>query len=326
MNYEFDLTQKVLFELSKYGIDIENYKISNNNIQIHCPFASVSGHSDYYDRKPSFGFKVTKGGFKYNCFTCNRKGNSFIQLVDELKKYNLIKSDINPYNTQNEILSYLFKKYKSDSKIKDNKNDEKIEPLIGVPDYSDIDFIEYNLKRGVDIKILKLLNVRYNKKDKSIIFPVYNFNGKYLGYIKHNRFSEPKYKNYINHKNFLYLENKIIKIPTKGIIVEGVYDAIVTYSHLLKLNLTYDYSVVAILGSSINDYQYNLFIEYFSSLILYGDNDEAGIKMEKLLYNKFKYKIPNIWRMRYNGNDPADVKLEDFAVNIKKIRPYGLIF
>lgn len=325
MNYNLDLTLEILHTLKKYGLDISNYKISNNNVQIRCPFASISGHTDYFDSKPSFGVKITESGFVYNCFACKRSGKSLIDFINNLIEHNLIDKNVNPFELQNLINLKVFKNLNT-AKNKKLNEEQQIKPLIGEPDYSNIKFIEYNLKRGVNTSTLKSLGIRYYEKTNSVIFPVYNFYGKYVGYIKHNIDSQPKYDNQLNKRSILFLENRIIRKETKGIIVEGVYDAIITYQHLVDLKLNYEYSVVATLGSGVTSEQIMLIDDYFSSLILYGDNDEAGIKMEQFIYRYFKNRKPLIWKMRYEGKDPATVSKESFLQNLKRVRPFGIYF
>ena len=324
MNYDLELTNKIMQKLSEIGIDTSYHKISNNNIIIRCPFAHISGHSKGYDSNPSFGFKITDGkGFVYNCFTCKRRGNSFIKLYEELKKYGIVNGKLNPYDIQNEILlSVLSKKHQNEK-----ESSKEIHSLIGIPDYSNIKFIEYNLKRGINVKTLKDLRIRYIEQTGDIIIPVYNFYGHYKGYIKHNPNNlKKKYINKFDDKDFLFMENKILLKGKKGIVVEGVYDAIKIYQFLTELNLIYEYSVVSLLGSSPTKTQLDLLIDYFSALLLMGDNDEAGIKMEKMVYNILKYKIPNIWRIKYEKDDPAELSKEEFEKYLHKIRPFGAYF
>lgn len=324
MNYNFELTQKILNKLEEAGIDISNNKVSNNNILIKCPFAHISGHSKGYDSNPSFGFKVTdKKGFVYNCFTCHRSGTSFIKLYEELKKYNIINNKLNPYDIQNELIISIF----SNKGNRDDAEKKEIYNLVGEPNYSNYEFISYNLKRGINVKTLKELRIRFDEKTSDIIIPAYDFYGHYKGYINHNpNRIDKKYINKFSSKDFLFLENKILLKGRKGIVVEGVYDAIKIYQFLNELNLRYDYSVIALLGSSPPAIQINLLTEYFNSLLLMGDNDKAGIEMEKNIYRIIKYKIPNIWRVKYDKSDPAELNLAEFKEALTKIRPFGAYF
>lgn len=324
MNYDFELTNKIMQKLGEIGVDISYHKVSNNNIIIRCPFAHISGHSKGYDSNPSFGFKVVeRKGFVYNCFTCKRHGNSFIKLYEELKKYGIVNVKLNPYDIQNEIIISTLSKKRREEK----EPTKEVYSLIGTPDYSNIKFIEYNLKRGINVNTLKDLRLRYVEQTNDIIIPAYDFYGHYKGYIKHNPSNlKKKYINKFYDKDFLFMENKILLKGKKGIVVEGVYDAIKIYQFLSELNLRYEYSVVSLLGSSPTKMQLDLLIDYFSSLLLMGDNDEAGIKMEKTVYNILKYKIPNIWRIKYEKSDPAELTKEEFEKYLHKIRPFGAYF
>jgi hypothetical protein len=38
-----------------------------------------------------------------------------------------------------------------------------------------------------------------------------------------------------------------------------------------------------------------------------GDNDQAGIDMEKRIYTRLSKQVPLIWRARYDYQDPAKI-------------------
>lgn len=307
--------------LNEIGINTERIKISNNNLQISCPFASVSKlHKNGTDFNPSFGIKIDdEKGFVYNCFTCGIKGHSLLQLVQELYNNDLINIDlIDVIKIQNKLLTGKL------LKIGEKKRPHNYS-LIGNFDY-DIDFIGYNIERGVRIDILKKLGIRYIKNEKKIIFPIYTKDNIYKGYIEKiiNCNTKSKYINKFIDSDFLYLE-QFIGNNTIGIIVEGVYDAIVTYQHLYDLKLLNEYSVVATLGANVSSLRLDKIVDLFDFIIVYGDNDNAGMNMNRIINNKLKNRVLMINKIVYDEKDPAEVSLLKFNKYIKNIKPYLFI-
>lgn len=318
-----DQINELINFLRDIGLDVERIRISNGNIQMSCPFASVNKlHKNGTDFNPSFGIKIDREkGFVYNCFTCGIKGHSLFQFIQELNNYNLINVDLNNViKLQNKFLLDIL-----NNKQFNVKNNNTYYNLIGNFDY-DISFIDYNIERGVRIDIIKKLGIRYQKSSKKIIFPIYTIDNKYKGYIEKslvNNFNISKYINRINDSNFLYLEQFINS--TVGIVVEGVYDAIVTYQHLFDLKLLNEYSVVATLGANVSSKRLDRLVDFFDFIIIYSDNDIAGYNMSKIINNKLSDKVLMINKIIYNEKDPAEVSLEKFNKYIKNIRPYKLI-
>lgn len=324
--YNEELTDAVIQFLESYGIDCGYKKFTNYNVQLRCPFAAYTlMHRDGVDRNPSFGLKVSNQGFMYNCFTCGKKGRSLISFIEELQKYNIIESTMDAYKLQNAIHP-VFHEYGKGT-YRDNKK-IIVSKIPGEACSNDRSYIKYNRDRGVKVSTLEHLSVRYIKRNAKIIFPVYNWKKQLNGYVEHKINNHyPKYSNEVNKSENLYLEWLIRRnIVSCGIIVEGIYDAIVTYQHLYDSGLLNTYNVVAMLGSKISYKQVDLVSSFFRRIILYADNDEAGIMMEEKFYNLGKGKIPVIYKMYYQGGDPADVDVMQFKHNItSRIRPYGLM-
>lgn len=321
--YNEALTKKVIEFLEGYGIDVTYQRFTNYNVQLRCPFASVGeGHSDSVDRNPSFGLKVTNQGFLYNCFTCGERGRSLIEFIEALQSYGLVSESMDAYKLQNSIHP-AFREFGAE--VERDNPEIVVNKLPGDGASRDVDFIRYNLHRGVKMEIVRLLKIRYVKNKKKIIFPVLGKGSILKGYVEHkidNAF--PKYSNEVNKSENVYLE-WLIKDHTAGIIVEGIYDAIITYQHLAELGWLTKYSVVSMMGSKIARRQVEMATTYFSTIILYGDNDYAGIQMEESFHKMAKGKVPNIYRVKYLGNDPAEVDIDSFKVNFtRKVRPFGL--
>lgn len=321
--YNEALTKKVVEFLEGYGIDVTYQRFTNYNVQLRCPFAPVGvGHRDSVDRNPSFGLKVTNQGFLYNCFTCGERGRSLIEFIEALQSYGLVSDKMDAYKLQNSIHP-AFREF--GASVERDNPEIVVHKLPGDGSSKDVDFLRYNLYRGVKAETIRSLKLRYVKDVKKIIFPILGKGNTLKGYVEHkidNAF--PKYSNEVNKSENIYPE-WLIKDNTVGIVVEGMYDAVVTYQHLADIGWLSKYSVVSMMGSKIARRQVEMVTSYFSTVILYGDNDYAGIMMEESFYKMAKAKLPNMYRVKYIGNDPAEVDIADFRSNFtSRVRPYGL--
>jgi DNA primase len=312
-----DATLKYLHSI---GLDLDAMKFTGNNIMIRCPFASVGGHASEIDRKPSFGIKIDSSGFTFNCFTCGRKGRSLISFVEMLNSEDITNVAVESvYALQNSI-QIKFPKF-GQSDVVEKKKQEPVE-LKGLKKKS-LPLYNYNLKRGVKKSITEELNFRFNNRTNRVVFPIYDYEQNLVGTVSHSINGEqPKYKNSdFNVGDYLYLE-WLIKGGV-GIIVEGMYDAVIVYQHLKDLGMLRDYSVVSTFGSKISSGQRRKLIKFFDTIILMGDNDMAGIKMEKDIYNSIRKKVPLIFKAGYKGKDPADISKKKFKIYINNIVPFG---
>ena len=317
------LRDRVIDFLEKIGIDVKLRRFTTDNVQIQCPFAIIpnSGHEHAIDRKPSFGLQITATGFRYNCFTCHRKGRSLVQFVDALVKEGVIESNISAYELQNsvkiEFPDYYEQHYDN---VKDDTDKFKIIP--GEQHFSNVAVNELFCKRKLERKTISEMGLLYDGKLWRIIFPCYNKKKIIIGYVAqfiNGRL--PKYKNFIDSGELLYLE-WLIKGKI-GIIVEGMYDAIKVYQHLRNLDMLKKYSVVGTFGSEISSTQIDLFVRYFKVLILMGDNDYGGKRMEKSIYYMCRKKLPLIYKAEYPHKDPDLLSIGSFEKSIKNIFPYG---
>ncbi len=321
------LTTRVVEFLESIGIDVSFKRFTNDNVQIRCPFATlgteISGHQHLVDSNPSLGIKITTDGFMWNCFTCHRKGRSFISFVNALQKYNLVKDSVDAYAIQNSVKVSFPDYYEQ---WIDNPSDEKIIDLSKfVSAYQSKAVREYHDKirkakgsSNYNHEVFQDCDVLYSREMHQIIFPQYDCDIKDIpvGYVEHYiNGRKPKYNNNFDTGSYLFLEwmakGKI------GIIIEGMYDTIKVYQHLKSLDMLKTHSAVGMFGSEVSSIQINKIVRLFHTIIIMGDNDDAGIGMEKRIYFGVRRKMPLIFRLRYNGKDPDQVTLKQFERIIK---------
>ncbi len=306
--------------LGSIGIDVAYQRFTNDNIMLRCPFAKVGGHTHTIDSNPSFGIKVTRNGFTFNCFTCGRKGRSLIALVNMMNAEGV--SDVNVqsvYDLQNS-LQVQFPKW-DETFILNPREEVKHDALKNFKKKS-LPMFKYNLKRGIRRSIGETFELHYDFENSKIIFPVFNYDNKLVGTVEHSIIGElPKYKNSdFDSGSYLYPE-WLIKGGI-GIVVEGMYDTIKVYQHLKDWDMLRDYSVVNTFGSKVSAKQKRKLVKYFDRLILMGDNDMAGIKMERDIYDSIRKKLPLIFKANYRGSDPAEIGKQKFKIYLDQIVPF----
>lgn len=138
---------------------------------------------------------------------------------------------------------------------------------------------KYLLNRGFSNETIQKWDIMCN--DGQICVPLKDEDWDIVGFVYRNIFSEPKYEynKGFHRKWFLMGLNHFHRIKRdKVIIVEGVFDCVWLFQN--------GYFSVGVLGSDISDFQADLLAKHASSVILCGDNDYAGRKLNRMMRNK----------------------------------------
>ncbi len=270
-----------------------------------CPFHS--------DTNPSLCVSPDKQ--IYTCFVCHKTGNvfnfimdyehvSFMEAVSKVASKSNINVDLN-IKVKKDINSNLYKIYEDANKIYQNN----INTSLGVGAK------KYLLDRGINDDIIKYFGIglsinerdiiykslskKYEMKDllesglvtkstsiydtyqNRIMFPLWNLEGKIVGYSGriYNGEDASKYINSRESKifkkgellyNYHRSKEEARKLDTI-IVVEGFMDVIGLY----KIGIL---NTVAMMGTAVTKYQANLIKRMASNVILLFDGDEAGAK------------------------------------------------
>lgn len=294
------------------GIDRERSFISGENVMVRCPFAAVEGHKNKVDTKPSFGLKLTREGFKANCFTCAKKADSLRGLVSLMRKYGLLPPSINVYIILNSIKVSFPGYYKRLKSIEEVENPKRKGGL----DFTN-KFWDYQKMRKIPETIIDKFMIRYSKIDATLIFPLYDYSGDYRGYVEKQLRDYPtKYVNHAKVKNVLYGES-LVKTD-KIIVVEGMYDVLRVYLFLMIMKKLGEYSVVGTIGANVSEGQVEKLIFLGKVFLLMGDNDFAGKKAMGVIHRGLRKKAPLIFRIPYGKKDPAKLGLKEFGEALSK--------
>lgn len=165
-----------------------------------------------------------------------------------------------------------------------------------------------NLYKNFDKEILKRHGVFYAKDINRIAFPIEDENDMVVGASCRSLQVQDKIKWLHRPKGIdtgivLYNLNNVIKIgATTVYIVEGITD-------VLSLKALGILNVICSFGCGVTDEQIDLLSKYFVEIIIFYDNDEAGLKGTIKIIEKTKYKF-DVYAMYFgdiNVNDAGEI-------------------
>lgn len=172
------------------------------------------------------------------------------------------------------------------------------------------------VKRGITGDTISRYNLRWDTKEQRLIFPVFTATGKLVGFrgraaaadakLKYREYSElcPKKQSLKGH-GIWYGMHRQIDEKQKIILVEGEMDA-VKLSQALKGRG----GIWASMGASISEEQIRVLQALKNPLLLFFDNDEAGVTAR----NKILAKIKKVKTGVYIVSDYAGCKDPDEIV------------
>ena len=134
---------------------------------------------------------------------------------------------------------------------------------------------DYLRSRGITDDTVREFGIKYHSMDNSIVMPIHIKN-EYIGYVRRNISSNPKY---LNSKN---LQRDQIIYPFDNFkadngngavyVCEGPFDALKAHQMGLK-------NTICTLGGLISDNQCRLIGELGTSVILVVDKDDSGVRI-----------------------------------------------
>lgn len=316
------LTGQLVDFLEEVGLNTGKHILTKGNLMISCPFASVnSGHKHKVDSHPSMGLQFGRKGFVYNCFTCKEKGHGLFDFIDKLQKHGLVS-----VGDETKLVEFMKKGLPSfnvevEREIEERQRDIEFGSFVKLEKPRNFSLVKArNVSRHlnkIDCEIAKDVRLMFDKDKKQLIFPCYNYQNEFRGVVRRNNRG---YYNDVDVEDTLYLEWLIRgKI---GIVTEGMFDAIIIYKYLKKHNMLKSYSSVSLFGAEFAPDQIRKLITYFDTLIIMGDNDDAGISLEKHFVKAVDGRVPT-YKIEYIGSDPAEIKEKEFMKLIQRPMPYN---
>lgn len=267
-----------------------------------CPLPEHAGDRD---NENAFHVSIAK-----NCFNCltHCGGGNVIDLVRAFEEYEKSPAGFRKAALKLQDLFLGCKPVKAQGeKIKQGrlkKEEKPSEPTKNLP----LDFtLEKRIKadhpfltseKGLDMKIIKKFGLGYCFKGMMagrVVIPIHDADGRIVGYAGRaiKKQDEEKRGKYLLPSGFIKsvelfnyhrvaAKNKLLR-EYGLIVVEGFFDAI-------KLTALGYPNVTALMGSSLSDTQEKLLLSLTNKLLLFLDNDEAGIEATEKIHQKLIHK------------------------------------
>jgi DNA primase len=289
--------------LSKHIEDLfQNYHIhihasSGEEYTIYCPF-----HKNVHT--PSFYINNKTG--LWQCFnpSCGKKGN-FRQLYREITGKPFGKdAALDPAALQKEIERGFFVQ-KEEELTLDSVS-------IDYDNQDDVNLLLPMLERGLSCETLRYFEIGFSKIKNRIVIPVRNHQYKVVGLIGRaiESYQEPRYlynKGFKRAEVLFNIQNA--KNYSEVIVVEGSVDA-------MKVKEAGFASVVATLGAQVSDKQVKLLKKYFDRIIIFSDNDDAGVAMRNAIIDLCRGKEISVAQVSDGCKDPGEMNKEQIQVSI----------
>lgn len=246
-----------LFEKANIGIESQN----GQEFNLYCPF-----HKNR--NSPAFFINIKTG--LWQCFnpSCGKKGN-FRQLYREItgKPYaGSLKLDPNAIKKEIEN-GFRKKDYIEELDISDIEIDyDNEDSLINLATLHN---------RGLSYETLMHFEVGYSEVKERVVIPVRNQNYKLVGFI--GRAIKPEQEpRYLYNKGFkradVLFNIQNAKRYESCIIVEGSVDAMMVHQAGFP-------NVISTLGAQVSSNQVKMIKRFFDQIIIFSDNDDAGMAM-----------------------------------------------
>ena len=259
--------------------EVKTHQGNNGEYVIHCPFCRAEGHTKH---KLYIKSDLTVG----HCFVCDR---AFVNVTDEVKVDYKIPNFFNggffnDNNTPKELVrlsdpTWTLDKFHNEFDDFDQKG------------------YDYLVKRNPYLsELYKILGFKFWQSN--IVMPFFDDQGKvfyyqirFTGNSKIRYFFPP-----ISHKPVYCIRKDVNK---KIIISEGIFDSIA------NLIMAPEYTPIAILGSSVSEYQLNMIRSFVPEKILvYMDETKLSIGVANKLRSVIDYCPIKI--ITSNGEDPEE--------------------
>lgn len=299
-NYSLkSIEEEILSLFDKYNISIQSS--SGEELNVYCPFHKNTHSAAMY-------INVRTG--LWQCFnpSCGKKGN-FRQLYFNLTGKNYSKNVINEnYNLEKQLNNYLHKIEDIEELSIDN---------LSINYDTQINLLQTMLERGLTVETLKHFEVGFSIEKNRVVIPVRSHNYKLVGLIG-RAVDSSQQPRYLYNKGFkradvLFNINNA-KTHSSVIITEGSVDCMFVHQAGFP-------NAVATLGAAVSKTQGDIIKRFFDKIILFCDNDEAGVAMRYAMIEMCRGKEISVANISDGLKDPAEMNKEQIinAINNKQI-------
>jgi len=272
---------------------------------VYCPF-------HYNINTPACEVDKEKGLFY--CFSCGENG-TLLDLV--------MRSAQKTYFEAARIISSAAKSVnfseRIEKSIEPKEEFEEFDPVLVRKLHNTLletqEGLNYYKTRKIELDSIKNFKLGYSEKQQMVTVPVYSHTNVCVGFV--GRSIEGK-----SFKNSTGLpRNKVLfnlnNVKYKNIaIVESSFDVI----RLWQLNIP----AVATLGATLGKNQIELLRKYSTGIVLASDQDQAGMELERKLYNSLKEK--HITKIAFPDGikDIGDMSDEQILTAFKSVASFDI--
>lgn len=290
-----NLEQDIADLFQSYNIHIHSNNGSEMNV--FCPFHKNQNSAAMY-------INIRTG--LWQCFnpSCAKKGN-FRQLYFALtgKVYGK-NAKLDKFALQKELDSFNY----TVDKVKEIDIDSI------VIDYdTEQSLLNTMIERGLSIETLKYFEIGYSKNKNRVVIPVRSIIYELVGFIGRavDSSQEPRYlynKGFKRAEHLFNLQNA--KKYDSCIVVEGSIDCMFVHQAGFP-------NVVATLGAAVPASQIALLKKYFDKIIIFSDNDDAGVAMRRGIIEQCVGKEISVAHIPEGFKDPAEMPKEEIQKAIQ---------
>ena len=293
------IEEEILSLFDNYNISVQS--ANGEELNVYCPFHKNTHSAAMY---------INCRTGLWQCFnpSCGKKGN-FRQLYFNLTGKIYGKNVINEnYNLEKQLNNYLYKIEDVEELSIDN---------LSIDYASQINLLQTMLERGLTVETLKHFEVGFSIEKNRVVIPVRSHNYKLVGLIGRavDSSQQPRYLYNKGFKRADVLFNiHNAKSHSSVIITEGSVDCMFVHQAGFP-------NVVATLGAAVSKTQGDMIKRFFDKIILFCDNDEAGVAMRCAMIEMCRGKEISVANISDGLKDPAEMSKEQIinAINKKQI-------
>jgi DNA primase len=310
LTFEIDLLsilEELRSQLSVNGIQLLGaMRDTPDNIMVSCPY-----HKDGQERRPSAGIKKSDGTF--HCFTCGET-HSLQEMISHC--FGRYDDMIGAFGWEWLLKNFLTVSVEERKEIELNLSRNTVEKVSSYISDDELDeyrvYHPYMWKRKMTPDVVEIFDVGYDKKTKSITFPVRDVQGRCLFVAR--RSVNTKFFNYPSGAEKpiygLYELSQLPEYPKEVIICESMIDAIYFW--------TVGKYAVALNGLG-NELQFKQLKEmHCRKFILCTDSDDAGMRARSRIRKNIRNKLITEYVLPEGRKDANDCTQEELT-SLKEI-------
>ena len=271
---------------------------SKGELEFKCPFC--------YDGEKKYKLAINIKNNVGHCWICEWHGN----VVGLLHALNARQEDIDAYIRASS-------RFGQDALEPSNKQEEELELPEGfclVPEDPSSITMKATLRHLTQVRNLSLADIkkyRIGFTGSRIVVPSYDDSGALNYYVARSfPLSNPcKYKNPTVPKNKIIFNDLFIDWKSTVVLVEGVFDALVTPN------------AVPLLGKEIGDNILRKLVQNRSEVVLMLDGDKEGHKATRKLLQKLQGFGLSVRVVTLDGSDPSSIGREKVKELLAKALP-----